>query len=84
MFSETEFKEILAEQSLNTTKVYRARNVSILYRLKALAISNSSESSNRSQGYKLNLIGKILDKLLVTLFPNQFCNVVVFIGTKTA
>ena len=84
MFSETEFKEILAEQSLNPTKVYRARNVSILYRLKALAISNSSESSNRSQGYKLNLIGKILDKLLVTLFPNQFCNVLVFIGTKTA
>ena len=84
MFSETEFKDILAEQSLHTTTVHRARNVSILYRLKALAIYNSSESSNRSQGYKLNLIGKILDKLLVTLFPNQFCNVLVFIGTKTA
>lgn len=83
MFSANEFKEILAEQSLTTTKVYRARNVSILYRLKVLAISNSSETSNRSHGYRLNLIGRVLDKLLVTLFPNQFCNVLVFIGTKT-
>ena len=83
--NEKEFTDLLEKYSLNVQQVYRARNMSILYRIPFLQNSktkNLDESSRRSQGYKLNLVGEFLDKFLTTFFSYSFCNVLVFKGKK--
>lgn len=82
LVTEREFREILASHGLQTTEVHRARNMSILYRIPFLRARSRKESERRGQGYRLNLVGRLLDGILTKLMPSQFCNVLVFIGTK--
>lgn len=84
LFTSKEFEELLKDHQLVTKHTHKAKNVSILYRFRFFSLYNSSEATNRSEGYKLNVIGKFFDKILTTLFPGQFCNVLVYIGTKEA
>ena len=82
LLGKQEFIRTLSQYQLNTQKVYFARNVSLLYRIPLLCSSSKNETERRTKGYRLNIIGRILDRILVTLFPSQFCNALVFIGTK--
>jgi SAM-dependent methyltransferase len=79
---EREFTEMLARCGLISERVFRARNVSLLYRLPFLRARSQSEAQRRAQGYRLNIIGAALDNLLVKAMPSQFCNVLVFVGHK--
>ena len=68
-------------------KIFYARNVSFLFkydffRKSNLKSSNFSESKARSSGFKLNLIGNIIDNLLHTFFPTLFSNLMVIIAKK--
>jgi len=82
LVQESEFAQMLSEHGLRVSRTYCARNLSILHRVPWLRALSANESQNRARGYRLNPIGKGLDNLLVRAFPAQFCNVIVFIGTK--
>ena len=82
LVSEKEFQQLLLNHGLDTDKVYRARNLSLLYRLPWLRDERATEAERRSGGYRLNALGRALDKALVTLAPYQFCNVLVYVGQK--
>jgi SAM-dependent methyltransferase len=82
LVGEQEFRRILSRHGLETEQVHLARNVSLLYRVPWLRQSSSSETERRAHGYRLNLLGRTLDRMLVATMPSQFCNVMVFIGRK--
>ncbi|WP_433194506.1 class I SAM-dependent methyltransferase [Nocardia sp. CA-107356] len=80
-----EFTAVLAGVGLRTEQVHYARNMSILYRLPFLRerhIAHAEESVRRAGGYRLNVLGRAVDGLLMRWWPAQFCNVMVFIGVK--
>lgn len=80
---EAEFNALLRRHDLWTDRLERARNVSFLYRLPFLREARGvSETEHRAGGYTLNALGRTLDSLLMSSFPAQFCNVLVFIGRK--
>lgn len=82
LVGEKEFEQLLLSHGLKTDKIYRARNLSLLYRIPWLRNEGSTEAARRSGGYRMNILGRALDKALVTLAPSQFCNVLVYIGSK--
>ena len=41
-----------------------------------------NENIAREQGYKLSTFGNILQKFIMKIFPNQFCNLYVIIAQK--
>lgn len=85
LVKEQEFKKILLKMGLKTTKIYRARNVSMLYRVPLFRKRENQvidETIRRSEGYQLNKIGEMLDRFLRRLFPYQMSNVLIFIGSK--
>lgn len=82
LVGEREFSRTLSQMDLHTQQVHRARNVSLLYRIPWLRAKSRDETERRSQGYRLNGVGRVLDKFLVTVLPSQFCNVLVYVGHK--
>ena len=85
-FSLNDMKYLLGEK-MKIEQVYTARNVSFLFkydlfRAKDLKSSSFQESEARSSGFKLNFIGSTLDKVLHSLFPNLFSNLLVIIAKK--
>lgn len=63
------------------------RNVSVLFKFeffkaKDMKKNNFNESKARSEGFKLNLLGRIIDKFLHKKFPKYFSNLMVVIATK--
>lgn len=85
-FSLDDMKTFLGSR-MEIEDVYYARNVSFLFkydffRSKELKTSNFLESKARSTGFELNLLGKVLDKVLHTLFPTYFSNLLVVIARK--
>ena len=79
-----EFQNMLGRCELNTTAVHYARNVSLLWRLPFFRANQrtGNESQRRAEGYRLNAFGRLIDGFLMTAFPSQMCNVMVFIGRK--
>jgi SAM-dependent methyltransferase len=82
LVGEDEFRRVLARHGLRTDAVHRARNLPITYRVPWLRERSRDETERRGRGYRLNALGRVIDRVLVTLFPAQFCNVTVFIGEK--
>ncbi|MGB7401723.1 MAG: class I SAM-dependent methyltransferase [Arcobacter sp.] len=67
--------------------IYYTRNVSFLFkydlfRKKELKSVNFQESNARSNGFELNLLGKLIDKTLHSIFPTLFSNLLVIIAEK--
>lgn len=79
---ESEFRKTLERHGLVTESLYRARNVSLLYRVPWLRARARDEAQRRASGYRLNLMGRALDAAIVRLWPAQFCNVLVYIGSR--
>jgi SAM-dependent methyltransferase len=85
LVTEADFTALLVAHDLHVSRIHRARNLSILFRLPLLQSREARterETERRSKGYRLNAFGRMLDRSLTTLFPYQFCNVLVFEGTK--
>jgi SAM-dependent methyltransferase len=82
LVGESEFRSLLTELGCVVERVERARNVSILWKVSWLRASSGSETERRAAGYRLNAAGRILDRVLTTLLPASFCNVIVFLGFK--
>jgi hypothetical protein len=66
--------------------VIPVENMPILYKFRffrAASHKDFDENKGRKEGYRLSRLGTFLQNTFIRLFPDQFCNVYVFIGTKT-
>lgn len=84
LVSAAEFTRLIAPFGLRVEQVHYARNVSLLYRVPFLRARAADESERRAAGYRLNAVGRTLDRVLTRYFVTHFSNVVVFIGQKVA
>ena len=60
-------------------------NMPILYKFKFFRASSHkifNENKARAEGYQLSLLGKIFQKSLMLILPNQFCNIYVLIAKR--
>ena len=81
-----EFTSVFEKAGFVIDKVFPVENMPILYKFsffRARSHKNFNENIARSEGYKLSFLGKFLQRILMKLFPNQFCNIYVIIATKT-
>lgn len=79
------FAAMLERHGLHTQQLQYARNMSNLYRvpfLRERCGADAQEQERRAGGYRLNTAGRAIDGLLMRRWPAQFCNALVFIGTK--
>ena len=83
--TKNEFSSLFSRHGFKVEKIFPVENMPILYkftffRYKSHKVFN--ENIARSEGYRLSFIGNIFQKILMTIAPNQFCNIYVLIATK--
>ena len=65
--------------------VFPVENMPFLYKFSFFREKRQKEFDEniaRRDGYQLSILGNILQKFLINLFPNQFCNIYVIIAKK--
>ena len=80
-----EFADLLARHGFVVHQLYPVENFPFLYKFKRFrAVSQKAfdEHHSRSAGYRLSPVGAMCQKMLIRLFPYQFCNVYVIIAKK--
>jgi len=80
-----EFISTFKRVGFKIEKVFPVENMPILYKFslfRSKGHKNFDENKARSEGYKLSILGGMIQKILMYFFPNQFCNVYVMIATK--
>ena len=81
----SEFKKLFTKHGFNVKAIMPVENMPFLFKFKffrAKAQKNFNEAIGREKGYKLSFLGNLFQKILITVFPNQFCNVFVMIAEK--
>lgn len=86
-FTPSEVKAFLARSGVKVTRMLYARNVSFLFKFGCFRSSEMKdgcfeESKARSEGFRLNALGRALDGLLHGLFPRHFSNLMIAVGEK--
>lgn len=80
-----EFVNLFKNNGFSINIVKPVENMPILYKFKIFRSKNHkkfNENIARFEGYQLSFLGSLLQKLLMNLFPDQFCNIYVLIATK--
>lgn len=80
-----ELVELFKRGGFEVEAVYRAENMPLLYKFpffRAKTHKQFDENVARKEGYKLSLLGNLITKVLMKLFPDQFCNIYVLIAEK--
>ena len=80
-----EFKRIFTRNGFKIISFSPVENMPLLYKFRLFRSQNHkvfNESLGRVQGYRLSLFGTIIQNLLMTFFPSQFCNIYVVIAEK--
>lgn len=80
-----EFIGIFKNAGFSIKSVIPVENMPILYKFKFFRSYDHkkfNENKARAEGYKLSWLGKFLQKLLMTILPNQFCNIYVLIAKR--
>lgn len=80
-----EFKQLFIKHGFKIDLIVPVENMPILYKFsffRAADHKNFNENTARSEGYNLSWFGKLLQKLLMKFFPDQFCNIFVIIASK--
>ena len=78
--SRREFRSLFERNGFNVKSIEPVENMPILYKFaffRSKAHKRFDENIARAEGYKLSWYGKFLQQLLMSLFPNQFCNIYV-------
>lgn len=81
----SECAELFRKAGFQIEAVIPVENMPILYKFsifRAQSHKRFDESKGRTEGYKLSALGEWLQKGLMRLFPNQFCNIYVLIGRR--
>lgn len=80
-----ELDEAFARSGFTVDEIIPVENMPLLYKFRvfrAPAHKDFNESLGRREGYRLSVFAGAIQRALVRLFPNQFCNVYVLIGTR--
>ncbi len=80
-----EFMNIFLNNGFIIEKVFPVENMPFLYKFSFFRAKNQkefNETIGRRDGYQLSFFGKCLQKILILLLPNQFCNIYVIIARK--
>ena len=80
-----EFSLLFKNNGFEIENIYPVENMPILYKFncfRAKSHKEFNENLARSEGYKLSVLGQILQNILMKYFPNQFCNIYVIIARK--
>lgn len=80
-----EFINLLEDNGFKVLKIFSVQNMPFLYKFRIFRRYDHkkfNENLARIHGYKLSLIGQILQNFLIRLFPNNFCNVYLAIAKK--
>ena len=80
-----EFIHLFKKHKFEVKDVYSVQNMPFLYKFKFFRSQdqkNFNENIARIEGYKLSLIGNILQNFLIKFFPDQFCNLYLIIAEK--
>lgn len=86
-FTEREIIKLIEGADFIIENIYPVENMPLLYKFRFFRHKKHkvfNESLGRKQGYQLNILGGLIQKLLIGLFPKQFCNVFVLIARKAA
>lgn len=81
-----EFRDMLAVSGLATDQIHYARNVPIWYRvpfLRSAEDTGASEATRRAAGYRLNAVGRAINRAAIALSPFHTSNATVYIGHKS-
>jgi hypothetical protein len=82
---EDEIIQILKNYNFDILKKEYVTNMPLLFHYKIFRSKEQkifNEHLARRDGYKLNFLGKILNKFLITFFKKNYCNVYVFLCQK--
>jgi SAM-dependent methyltransferase len=80
-----EFCGLFEAVNMKIEFIFPVVNMPILYKFKYFRAQSHSifnENKARSEGYLLSPLGKCLQKILMAIAPNQFCNLYVLIARK--
>ena len=80
-----EFISTFKRVGFKIEKVFPVENMPILYKFSIFRSKEHKifdENKARTEGYKLSFLGKMMQKVMMYFFPDQFCNVYVMIATK--
>lgn len=80
-----EFISTFKKVGFKIEKVLAVENMPILYKFSIFRSKEHKvfdENKARTEGYKLSFFGKMMQKVMMTFFPDQFCNVYVLIASK--
>lgn len=80
-----EFEDVFRLAGFVIEFVDSVENMPLLYKFRFFRSGTHKvfdENIARSEGYQLSFLGNILQKLMMRLWPEQFCNVYVIIGRK--
>jgi SAM-dependent methyltransferase len=83
--TKNEFSSLFKNNGFEIENIYPVENMPILYKFncfRAKSHKEFNENLARSEGYKLSVLGQILQNILMKYFPNQFCNIYVIIARK--
>ena len=83
--TKNEFSSLFENHGFEIETIYPVENMSLFYRFpffREKPHKEFNENLARSEGYKLSVLGQILQNLLMKYFPNQFCNIYVLIAHK--
>ena len=75
--SKNEFLSIFKDNGFEIENIYPVENMPILYKFpffRAKSHKEFNENIARSEGYKLSLLGQILQNFLMKYFPNSVQN----------
>lgn len=84
-FTKSDIKVLMNMADFNVLEIESAVNMSFLFKFKFFRTKRQfefDENVGRSQGYKLNKLGSIVNKILLFFLRDQFCNVYVVYAGK--
>jgi len=84
-FTKKEFEKIFISNGFIVEKIFPVENMPFLYKFSIFRSKKQkvfNENIARIEGYQLSSIGKILQKILINLLPDHFCNVYLLIAKK--
>ena len=80
-----EFNDILTKNGFSILKIEPVVNMPILYKYKLFRHKKHkifNEHIGRKEGYRLNAAGNLIMKALMSLFPDQTCNIFLAVAKK--
>jgi ubiquinone/menaquinone biosynthesis C-methylase UbiE len=83
--TKNEFTDLFDNNNFIVEKIFPVENMPFLYKFRFFRASlhkTFNENLAREEGYKLSVLGTLLQRFFMCFFPYQFCNVFVIIAKK--